>query len=68
MKSFRYANGYQMTFEYYANGQTYKHYNSKGDTATFTYNRFLRESTFTNERGGVERYLFDPNGSIIRNP
>ncbi|WP_163836658.1 RHS repeat-associated core domain-containing protein [Spartinivicinus ruber] len=66
MKSFTYANGYQMTFEYYANGKVSRHYNAVGNTAHFAYNPFRRESVFTNERGHTEHYFFNKDGMRIK--
>ncbi len=64
MKSFEYANGYKMTFEYYLNGKTYRHYNALGETATFSYNEFRRESTTVNELGRKEYYTFNKDGLL----
>ncbi|RDH42212.1 DUF6531 domain-containing protein [Zooshikella ganghwensis] len=66
MKSFRYANGYQMTFEYYADGKTFRHYNSLGEEGVFTYNPFRREASFTDERGFTEKYFFNDYGLTIK--
>lgn len=62
MKTFGYANGYQMTFEYYVNGKAYRHFNALGETATFLYNDFRRESATINELGQVQRYIFNEHG------
>lgn len=66
MKTFRYANGYQMTFEYYPNGKVFRHYNAKNETMVFKYNTFRRETQTINERGHTERFFFDKKGSLIK--
>jgi YD repeat-containing protein len=55
-----------MTFEYYTNGRVFRHTNTLGETATFTYNDFRRESTTVNERGRTRRFFFDPNGNPLK--
>ncbi|MCP5013378.1 MAG: hypothetical protein GY942_25670 [Aestuariibacter sp.] len=62
LESFAYANGYQMTFDYYVNGKAYRHYNAEGETATFTYNDFRREATTVDELGRQQRYIFNKDG------
>ena len=66
MQSFRYANGYQMTFEYYPNGKTARHYNAKGESMVFKYNTFRRETQTINERGHTERFFFNAGGSLVK--
>ncbi len=65
MKSFEYANGYKMTFEYYVNGRVFRHYNALGETMTFTFNEFRRESTTVDERGKTTKYIFNENGMPV---
>ncbi len=62
MKSFAYANGHKMTFEYYANGKVYQHTNELDETVTFNYNDYRREAISIDERGNEQRYFFNPNG------
>ncbi len=62
LKSYGYANGSQMTFEYYVNGKAFRHYNAEGETATFSYNDFRREATTMDELGRLQRYIFNENG------
>jgi len=62
MKSFAYANGHKMTFEYYVNGKAYRHYNAEGETVTFSYNDFRREATTIDEQGRVQSYIFNKDG------
>lgn len=62
LKSFGYANGYKMTFEYYANGKTYRHYNAEGESMTFAYNDYRREAISTDELGRVQKYIFNEDG------
>lgn len=66
MKRYTLPRGNGMTFEYYSNGKTFKHYTDAGETATFTYNEFRRESIVTNERGHTRRFFFDANGNLIQ--
>ncbi|RDH41942.1 DUF6531 domain-containing protein [Zooshikella ganghwensis] len=66
LKTFTYANGYQMTFEYYADGKVYRHYNALNEEASFKYNDFRREAIFTNERGYSEHYFFNENALLIK--
>ncbi|MDE1461737.1 RHS repeat-associated core domain-containing protein [Spartinivicinus poritis] len=66
MKTFAYANGYKMTFEYYANGKAYRHYNALNETASFKYNDFRREAIFTSERGFSEHFFFNENALLIK--
>jgi len=63
MRSYTLPRGNGMTFEYYMNGKVFKHYNTLGETTTFTYNEFRRESVTVNERGFTRRYFFDSNGN-----
>lgn len=63
MKRFTLPKGNSMTFEYYMNGKVFRHYNSLGETMTFTYNDFRRESVTVNERGDTRRFFFDRDGN-----
>ncbi len=66
MKSFTYPNGNSMTFEYYTNGKVFRHKDSKGQTFTFRYNKFRRETVTTDERGISQTYLFNEYGQQIQ--
>lgn len=66
MKSYLLPRGNGMTFEYYTNGKTFKHYNTLGETATFSYNDFRRETSYIDERGLERRFFFDPNGNPLQ--
>jgi RHS repeat-associated protein len=66
MKKYTLPRGNSMTFEYYADGRVFKHYNSLGETTTFTYNSFRRESVEIGPRGYTRRYFFDLNGNAVR--
>lgn len=63
LKKYTFPRGNGMTFEYYANGRAFRHYNTNGETSTFTYNDFRRESVTVNERGHTRRFFFDKNGN-----
>ncbi|WP_020405326.1 DUF6531 domain-containing protein [Hahella ganghwensis] len=65
MKTFAYANGSKMTFEYYVNGKAYRHYNALGEAMTFTYNDFRRESTTVDEKGHIQKYVFNEYGQPV---
>ncbi len=62
LKTFSYANGYSMTFEYYINGKAYRHTNAEGESVTFSYNDFRREATTVDELGRTKYFIFDENG------
>jgi RHS repeat-associated protein len=62
LHKFSYANGYEMTFEYYVNGKVYRHTNAEEESLTFSYNDFRREATTLDEMGRLQRYIFDENG------
>ncbi|MHB1176596.1 MAG: RHS repeat-associated core domain-containing protein, partial [Sulfuriferula sp.] len=62
MKSYTLPRGNGMTFEYYANGRVFRHTDTLGETNTFTYNTFRRETVQVNERGQTRRFLFNANG------
>jgi RHS repeat-associated protein len=66
MKKYTLPRGNGMTFEYYADGRVFKHYNTLGETTTFTYNSFRRESVEIGPRGHTRRYFFDRNGNLAR--
>ena len=66
MKRYILPRGNSMTFEYYANGKVFKHYNTLGETATFSYNDFRRETAYVDERGLERRFFFDENGNPIQ--
>lgn len=66
LKSFEYSNGYKMTFEYYVNGKTFRHYNNDNETITFTYNDYIRESTSVDELGHVRKYYFNEKGLPVK--
>ncbi len=63
LRSYTLPKGNGMTFEYYMNGKVFRHYNSLGETTTFTYNEFRRETVSVNERGDTRRFFFDRNGN-----
>ncbi len=63
MHSYNLPRGNGMTFEYYMNGKVFRHYNTLGESMTFTYNDFRREATTVNERGLTHKYFFDENGN-----
>ncbi|HID70671.1 MAG TPA: hypothetical protein EYP35_09525, partial [Desulfobacterales bacterium] len=62
LQSFSHANGQEMTFEYYVNGKVYRHTNGEGESITFSYNDFRREATTLDEKGRLQRYIFNENG------
>ncbi len=66
MKSFTYPNGNSMTFEYYTNGKVFRHKDSQGQTFTFRYNKFRRETVTTDERGTSQTYLFNEYGQQVQ--
>jgi RHS repeat-associated protein len=66
MKTFQYANGYQMTFEYYPNGKVFRHTNANNDSMIFKYNNFRRETQTINERGDIERFFFNKKGALVK--
>ncbi len=66
MRSFTRPTGYSMAFEYYTNGKTFRHTDSLGQSFTFRYNTFRRETTTMDERGISQTYLFNsPRGSSL---
>ncbi|MES2354415.1 MAG: RHS repeat-associated core domain-containing protein [Pseudomonadota bacterium] len=67
LKSYTLPKGNGMKFEYYTNGKVFRHTTfPMGETNTFTYNDFRRESTQVNERGFTRRFLFDPYGNPLQ--
>ena len=66
MKRYTLPRGNGMTFEYYTNGKVFKHYTTAGETITFTYNDFRRESVTVNERGHTRRFFFDANANLVQ--
>lgn len=66
MKKYTLPRGNGMTFEYYANGRVFRHYNTQGETTTFTYNDFRRETVQVNERGHTRRFFFNEYGNPTR--
>lgn len=66
MKRYVLPKGNGETFEYYMNGRVFKEYNALGETNTFTYNPYRRETVMTNTRGITRSFMFDPNGNPIK--
>ncbi|GAB4512556.1 MAG: hypothetical protein Tsb0026_16580 [Sulfuricaulis sp.] len=66
MKQYTLPRGNGMTFEYYMNGRVFRHYNTLGETMTFTYNDFRRETVSVNERGFERHFFFDANGNPLK--
>lgn len=65
MKSFTNPEGDGMTFEYYTNGKVFRHIDSLGQSYTFHYNKFRRETTTIDEKGIRQTYLFNEWGQQI---
>jgi RHS repeat-associated protein len=63
MQRYTLPRGNGMTFEYYANGKVFRHYTTLGETTTFSYNEFRRETVAVNERGYTRRFFFDTYGN-----
>ena len=66
MKSYQLPRGNGMNFEYYANGRVFRHTTTLGETNTFTYNTFRRETVQVNELGQTRRFLFNANGDLTQ--
>jgi YD repeat-containing protein len=66
MKRYLLPRGNWMRFEYYMNGRVFRHSNALGETMTFTYNDFRRETVSVNERGFERRLFFDERGNPLR--
>jgi YD repeat-containing protein len=65
MRRFEYPSGESMVFEYYSNGKVFRHTDNLGQTFTFRYNDFRRETTSIDEAGRKETYLFNEYGQQI---
>jgi YD repeat-containing protein len=48
------------------NGRVFRHTTTVGETTTFTYNEFRRETVARTERGHVRRFVFDADGNPLR--
>jgi RHS repeat-associated protein len=57
---------YVMFFEYYPNDSVYRHVDSLGREARFSYNFFRKRTDVFNPDGGVESYFYDGFGNITR--
>ena len=66
MKSYTLPRGNSMTFEYYENGRVFRHTDTLGETAAFTFNDFRRETVMVDERGLERRYFFDADGNPLQ--
>ncbi|MGH6645595.1 RHS repeat-associated core domain-containing protein [Aquabacterium sp.] len=66
MKRYTLARGNYMEFVYYPNGRVLSHTNSKGESMSFSYNDFRRETVQVNERGFERRFFFDKNGMPLK--
>lgn len=67
MQQYTLPRGNGMRFEYYANGRVFRHSTvPHGDTMTFSYNDFRRESITVNERGHTRRFFFDSYGNPLK--
>lgn len=66
LKTYTRPNGNGMSFEYYANGKTFRHTDSQGHSYTFRYNKFRRETTTVDERGVRQTYLFNEWGQQLQ--
>jgi RHS repeat-associated protein len=66
LKSYLLPRGNGMSFEYYTNGRAFRHKNTLGETTTFTYNDFRRETVQINERGLERRFFFDAWGNPLK--
>ncbi len=66
LKSFTYPNSNKTTFEYYADGRAFRHYNNLNESYTFEYNDFSRMTRTVNERGGVRQTYFDKRGKVVK--
>ena len=63
LKRYNLPRGNGLTYEYYNNGKVFRHYNTLGETNTFTYNDFRRETVQVNERGKTRSFFFDKYGN-----
>lgn len=66
MKRFTLARGNYMDFIYYPNGRVQSHVNASGESMSFSYNDFRRETVQINERGLERRFFFDKNGMPLK--
>jgi len=60
------AEGKGMVFEYYANGQVFRHTDDLGHSMQFRYNNFRRETVVTDERGYAKHHFFDEYGNPVK--
>jgi len=60
------AEGKGMSFEYYANGQVFRHTDDLGHSMQFRYNNFRRETVVTDERGFAKHHFFDEYGNPVK--
>jgi len=65
LKSYALPKSNGMTYEYYMDGRLFKQYNSKGETTSYSYNDYSRETIVINERGFKKRILFSADGQPI---
>lgn len=66
MKRYTLARGNYMDFTYYPNGRVQSHVNASGESMSFSYNDFRRETVQVNERGLERRFFFDKNGMPLK--
>ncbi len=65
IKSITLPKGNGMTFEYYVDGRVFRHTNTAGETFTFQYNDFRRETVVTDARGFSKQYFFNEYGNPV---
>ncbi|MBK1707324.1 DUF6531 domain-containing protein, partial [Halochromatium glycolicum] len=65
IRSITLPKGNGLAFEYYADGRVFRHTNSAGETFTFQYNDFRRETLVTDARGFTTRTFFNEYGNPI---
>lgn len=58
------GNGYR--YEYYATGKLFRRFDALGQSRTYTYNDFRRETVQINERGHTRSYLLDRYGNTVQ--
>ncbi len=66
MRSYTFPDGSGMSFKYYLDGRVFQHNNALGETMTFSYNDFRRESVTVNERGLTRQFFFNEDGLPIK--
>ena len=66
IKSITMPKGNGMDFEYYIDGRVFRHTNTAGETFTFQYNDFRRETVVTDSRGFTKQYFFNEHGNTER--